>query len=77
MATETQRHRAERERGFPDNLFFSFPLCLCVSVSLWQNKRLNVACHDLADQSKGYVRANVNGSDGKVAWTQPVMIGKA
>jgi hypothetical protein len=33
MATETQRHRAERERGIPDNLFFSFPLCLCVSVA--------------------------------------------
>ena len=47
MATETQRHRAEREKGFPDNLFFSFPLCLCVSVSLWQNKCLNVACPDL------------------------------
>ena len=48
MATEIQRHRAEREKGFPDNLFFSFPLCLCVSVSLWQNKCLNVACPDLA-----------------------------
>ena len=26
---------------------------------------------------EGYVRANVNGSNGKVAWTQPVIIGKA
>jgi hypothetical protein len=33
MATETQRHRVERERSFTDNLFFSFPLCLCVSVA--------------------------------------------
>jgi hypothetical protein len=26
---------------------------------------------------EGYVRANVNGSNGKVAWTQLVRIGKA
>ncbi|HEY9433793.1 MAG TPA: hypothetical protein VI260_20225, partial [Blastocatellia bacterium] len=42
-----QRHRdteQKEKKAFPT---ISFSLFLCVSVSLWQNKCLNVACPDL------------------------------
>ena len=49
-----QRHRdteQKEKKAFPT---ISFSLFLCVSVSLWQNKCLNVACPDL---DRAYERA--------------------